>query len=509
MQFGTRAGRLVAVLALSVLVSVAVFGTAAASVRSELAFHRGVVAYGENQLDEAKRQFEVVLSDDPEDTVALHYLALVAQKAGDVSAALALYDRALALDPEDPDIVLDRGIALMDAGRLPEARQAFSQVIEMEPDRARAHLFAGIAAYRAGDYETATPSFERAGALDSSLLDEARYYTGLSDVFLGNLEAAALAFGDAAQQSPLSPLGQSAQNFRQQLAALPQAERSWQASVTTGMEFDSNPLIFGDTPLSPSPDSDWRGVLRTRGSYRVIQREGATLTAGYDGFWSFHVEENVVNLQTHSPWLSAGYSVGPVRLGLRYDYAFTFLDTTEPFRHLHRVTPSASIREGDWGASYLYYQFHYQDFLRNLLVPATFDRDGTRHMVGFNQLFFLPAPFTYVRSGVLGDRLRTDGTEWEYDGIEATFGAGYDFDYDISLGWLYRFWYRDYENPSALSATLEKRNEYRHILTIDIAKAITEHWEVSLGGAFHWNRSNVGFYQFDRQVGGSYVTYRF
>jgi hypothetical protein len=32
---------------------------------------------------------------------------------------------------------------------------------------------------------------------------------------------------------------------------------------------------------------------------------------------------------------------------------------------------------------------------------------------------------------------------------------------------------------------------------------------VSLGGAFSWSNSNIPVYDYDRQVGGAYVTYRF
>ena len=244
---------------------------ALASVEAELAFHRGVVAFGEDQLDEAQRQFEIALAEDLDDTVALHYLGLIAQKQGDPARALELYDRALASDPEDTDILLDRGIALLDAGRLPEAREAFARVIELEPDRGRAHLFAGIAAYRVGAYSEALSHVNRAGELDASIRTQSRYYAGLAEAFQGNLANAEVAFGDVEQQSPLSPLGQSAQNLRAQVTPAP-LERRWQAQLLGGMEYDSNPTIVGDVV---SPKSDWRGVLRPSASYRLVKAKAA------------------------------------------------------------------------------------------------------------------------------------------------------------------------------------------------------------------------------------------
>ena len=107
--------------------------------------------------------------------------------------------------------------------------------------------------------------------------------------------------------------------------------------------------------------------------------------------------------------------------------------------------------------------------------------------------------------------MRTDGTEWSYDGWEASFGAGYDFPYEVSLTWLYRFFWRDYRNESDYSDPpgSEKREDRRHVLTVELARALTEHWVVSAGGAFTWSNSNIPVFDYDRQVGGVYVTYRF
>ena len=74
MLFGLRASRLG--LALCSCALFLVSGPALGSVESELAFHRGVIAFGEDEYDEAERQFQIVLKEDPEDTVSLHYLGL-------------------------------------------------------------------------------------------------------------------------------------------------------------------------------------------------------------------------------------------------------------------------------------------------------------------------------------------------------------------------------------------------------------------------------------------------
>lgn len=511
MHFGARAGCLLGPLVVLLLLA----PIAQASVQSELAFHRGVIAYGEERWDEAKQHFERVLQEDSEDSAALHYLALIADQQGDSVVALDYYDRALAIDPEDPELVLDRGTLLLDMGRVDEARAAFARVIELDPDNARAQLLAGMAAYREGDHAAATPYLDRAGELDPSLRDEARYYTGLSQAVLGNVQAAASAFSDAATQSPLSPLGKSAQNFQQALERPDEPARPWRASLTAGMEVDSNPLLRGTataaTPILNNRETDGAGVVRPSASYRFFEQGDASATVGYDGYWSFHTDAHRADLQTHNPWLSGAYRLGPVSLGLRFDYAYTMFSITKPLRSLYRLVPSMTYVQGDWGASLLYYQFNAQRW-RNGAQPKTiFDRDSLDQVGGFTQFFFLPEPFTYVRIGIEGAYVDTDGTEFKYNGVEASVGAGYDFDYDISFAWLYEFDFRNYDNPSvfAVPTFTTKRNDYEHQVTAEISKMLDEHWEVSLGMALTFNDSNISFYNIDRQVGGAYLTYNF
>jgi tetratricopeptide (TPR) repeat protein len=229
---------------------------AGASVQSEIAFHQGVVAYGKGEMDAAQAAFEAVLAEDAEDTAAIHYLGLIAAERGDFEAAIARYRSALELDPDDVDFRFDLGAALLESGHTAEARGEFDRVLAAEPDRARAQLFAGISAYRAGAFRDSLPYLNRAVELDDSLRPQALYYTGLSQAHLQDFPAAAGAFAQV-EQSPLSPLSDSARNLARQVAPAEESARRWSLAVTAGLEYDSNPTIAGRTLQSRK---DGRGV---------------------------------------------------------------------------------------------------------------------------------------------------------------------------------------------------------------------------------------------------------
>lgn len=487
--------------ALVCAVALAPLSAAAQSVEAELSFHRGVVAFGQDDLEEARRQFERVVEIDPQDEAALHYLALIAQEQGRLEEAIELYQRARELDPDDSDLLFDLGTALLDAGRNAEARTAFEQVIQRQPQRARAHLFAGIAAYRDRQYDAAIGSLDRAVELQPDLRVQARYYQGLAEAFRGDLIAAEGAFSDVQEQSPQSPLGRSAGSLAGRVREA--TPRNWTLSVTGGWEWDTNPTLGGE---GAEQDDQFRLIGRVRGSYRIFDFERLDLTAGYDGYVGWHFENNDVDLQTHTGWASLGSTWGPVRLGLRYDYLFSLLDLTRELRMLHVVTPSATVREGGWGLTQAYFQYQNHDQRIDIASPA-FDRDGHQYTVAINQFIFVGGPLRYVRFGALGDFYRPDGSEFDYHGVEGNVGFGLTLPFGFELTALYRFGYRDYLNKSVVVAKF--RDDMRHRLDLDLAKEIAEGWELSGAGNFTDNKSDVGPFDYDRLILGVYVTHRF
>ncbi|MGE4609553.1 MAG: hypothetical protein AAEJ52_22695, partial [Myxococcota bacterium] len=294
-----------------------------------------------------------------------------------------------------------------------------------------------------------------------------------------------------------------------------------------GLEYDSNPTLAGGT-LQSHPDG--RGVYRIGASYRLYEDEHYSATVGYDGYLSSNFKETFVDLMTHIGYLMMSADFDPLVVNLRYDYAYTWIDAfhAQKFRELNRVTPSVSYRNSDWGFSQLYFQFFEEDF--KLPLPPTtgtaLDRTGQRYVVGFNQFIFpglgLPEflPFTYFRIGALGDFRDTAGTEFDYDSWEVSVGFGAELPWGIDLSVLYRLTDRDYLHdsrfsvpappaPAPLPPTAYKRNDLQSRVTFELIKALDNHWQVAVAGSFTLNDSNVLLYEYDRNIVGGYLTYRF
>ena len=495
-------------------------GVALASVEAELAYHRGIVAYGEGDLEAAQSHFQSVLSSNPEDASALQYLGLIASKNGDPDGAIEYFRRAVTAEPAEADIRFTLGVALLHQERAAEASEEFDRVLAVEPDNAQAEFYAGVADYRQQQFPETVRHMKAALALDPSLRLQSRYYIGLAEVFMGNLEASTAAFSEAASMSPSDPLAIAAASISDRIQP---ESRWWGIDVSSGVEYDSNPTFVGSnvTILTESleevrlkREDDVAGVFALDTYYDLLDMDFVTLRAGYSGYVSLHDRADEVDQVTHLGWADLGFHYGDWRFGTRFDGSMTNLDLDDDYLEMFRVSPSVTYANNQWGVTQVLYQYHDLDYKFDTSDAPEFDADGTLHDLSFTQFVYLPAPFTYARAGIGFQRQRTDGTEFEYDGISLTVGAGIELPFDARGGVLVQYFHRDYENRSTDpdpfdGGTRDKRNDDVARIKLDLTVPFAQYWEVALRGSFTFNDSNISDYDFNRHVVGTYVTFTY
>ena len=497
---------------------------ATASADSELAYHRGVVAYSEGDFEAANAHFKAVLADNPTDASALQFLGMIAAKQDDPEGAIGFLESAVEADPEDADIRFALGIALLHRDRAEEAGIEFDRVLADEPDHAQAEFYAGVADYRRQAYAETVAHMQAAISIDPSLRLQARYYIGLAEVFMGNLDASTAAFADAASISPSDPLAMSADALGKSIQP---ESRWWGVDVGAGIEFDSNPTAVGrsavfdaDTPgarFTLEREDNAVGVFSIDTFYDIVDWNSATVRIGYSGFLNLHSESDEVNQLTHVGWGDLGWTEGDFRFGLRFDVSTTDLDLDENFREMRRVAPSVTYVSGDTGVTQLMYQYHDFDYRASNLDE--FDPDGELHIIGLSQFVYTRAPFTYVRVGLSYEHSRTQGTEFDYDGVKVSGGFGVELPFEMRGGLVVQYIYRDYKNKSAAilsdpmdpptTEDLGRREDHIGVLKMDLTVPVAQYAELALRGSFAFHDSNVSLYDFNRHVVGSYLTFTF
>jgi len=93
------------------------------------ALGQAISAYQTNNLAEAYRLCDLILSQDRNNVVALHLFGILNALRRDFPKALDALDRALALGPNNPDLYVDKGKILNEFGRPEDALLCFDKAL--------------------------------------------------------------------------------------------------------------------------------------------------------------------------------------------------------------------------------------------------------------------------------------------------------------------------------------------------------------------------------------------
>lgn len=114
------------------------------------------------QLSLAKGTYEQVLSVNPRNTDALHWLGVVGHQQGDSALAVDFIGQAIQLAPNIPFYRSTLGNVLQAIGQGAAAIESYRMALTLKPDFAEAHNNLGIALYALGRFNDAIESYQRA-----------------------------------------------------------------------------------------------------------------------------------------------------------------------------------------------------------------------------------------------------------------------------------------------------------------------------------------------------------
>ena len=153
------------------------------------------------RLAEAKRLYTEILSREPNNVVALHFLGVIAYQEGDAPQATALIGKALALRPDQADAHNNLGLALKVQGKLDEAVAAYHEALKLKPSHAEAYNNLGLALKDQGKLDEAVAAHHEALKLKP---DHAGVHSNLGSALAdqGKLDEAVAAYHTALKLKP-------------------------------------------------------------------------------------------------------------------------------------------------------------------------------------------------------------------------------------------------------------------------------------------------------------------
>ena len=148
---------------------------------------------------DATREFERTLAEQPSSIDALLGLADAYRMTGDPKAE-ATYRRALALQPSYWAVYNQFGFFYYRGGRYADAIPMFRQAIVLRPDSVRVYNNLGAALFKIDRFAEARSAYQDSIRINPS--DGAYTNLGNLEYYVGNYEAAAAAFEEAAKLTP-------------------------------------------------------------------------------------------------------------------------------------------------------------------------------------------------------------------------------------------------------------------------------------------------------------------
>ena len=113
------------------------------------------------RVDEAEKFYRMALGIDPNNSIALQLLGVLAQQKEAFQEAVELFKKALEITPDKAEIYNNLGNSLTALGHNEEAIKSLEKALELEPEYAAAHNSLGVALTNCDRLEDATRTLGR------------------------------------------------------------------------------------------------------------------------------------------------------------------------------------------------------------------------------------------------------------------------------------------------------------------------------------------------------------
>jgi tetratricopeptide (TPR) repeat protein len=157
--------------------------------------------YGAGRIEEALRNVTRALEFRPRYAEAALLLGKIYERQGYSTRALEAYKRAIDINPRLAEPHYRRALLLIRTDRLNEAREELEVATRLDPNFAEAHYWLGRVYFAQRNVQAALNRFREAVNRQGGAYPEARYYQGLAEEQLGDLNAAIRSFETVANQS--------------------------------------------------------------------------------------------------------------------------------------------------------------------------------------------------------------------------------------------------------------------------------------------------------------------
>lgn len=484
--------------ALTALIVMAWFCTAANAQTGSVHYNLGVFSYEEGSYADAAAHLRKALDNRPDDAYAQVYLARTYLKQERFSEAEPLFLSAKASDPDIPGLSYDMGMLYYKTDAYDRAISAFDAVLAEDPTHVQALYHAGTSSVMRGRYAAAIDYLERASAASDSVKPGASYYMGISYYRLFEYEKALSNFDYAASAAATTILREDAERWAQITRMHIDREKPWRLYAKAGVQYDDNVQL---APLDSdrfAEESDYAAVLFVSGRYVSDAAAPTDIGIGYSHYQTFYRDFDEYNFTGSIGEVFAEHTAGRAVFGLFYIPAYYWVDNNS-FLMQHQVRPEIRWRlewAGEIGFSYSYVRNNYFTDARRDGHTHEYNIDYFHGLEGLDGYWFSGAGYTH-------NNAFHDDEAYTLTSLRTGLSVGFLEQYRLRVQGDFRD--RRYDNRDSLFN--EKRKDKRYgASAAAIWTPAAGRFDISLEYAYIRNDSNINDFDYRRNTLGMFVS---
>jgi len=476
---------------------------------------KGIVQLNQKNLGGALANFKAAIASDPKGVEAHYYLGVTQARANRDKVAQGHFMKALEIDHTFLPARMDLGVLFYQTGKDQKAMEAFKVVEQIDPGRARVHYYQGLILRRNGNGTASRAKLEKAVSLDPRLKGAIRFQAAVAHYEAGALDSAKAAFQDVLSLGPDRELAESARGFINKIETAADGDKPWEFSVSLGVQYDDNvKLDSGNATLSGIKEDDFVGVVYFQGKYEWFKKDHLRSDVQYSFYQNQHFESALddFNIQDQHLSLSGFHQFGMNEVGLIYTFQYAALDY-ETYMMGHSIGPKLLLGHSELHFTELNYRYGKKDFDNVNRFTFNDKRDVDMHHVGLSHtLLFGEKGKFYMAYGFEKEDAGSSAAEddWTYDGHEIKLGLVLPHWQQWILSLEASGTQRDYSNLNeADPSNRVKRKDDDLLFVAVLSRPLSEHTHLSAQYLYQQNDSNIGVYDYDRNIVGLVVTAAF
>lgn len=475
-----------------------------ASDLSEVLFTKGVMHYDLGSYDLAVENLRKAAREDPANLEIRKSLHLAEAKAAQKPSPIALYEDVAKKEPGSYEHRVNLALAFYLRADMDRALASIDEANRLFPQNGEVLFYRGLIKLKKRAFREAIEDLQRARGLDPRLAQGAMFYEAVGLHKLRDRKAAGKLFWKVIAANPLTDYAVAASRYVQRLAI-----KRFSANLTTGVEYDTNVIIEGEentlgVPLNVPDEEQFRFPFSALLDYRFLNFGRWTFGARYGLFASVHDDSNDMNMlsnfgEVYAVWRTPKWYIRPF-----YSYRNIVLDM-EHYSDTHAL-----------GGSIMYFapynlapelNFRWQNKEYHFATMDASDPDGTALRGEFNQYLLLQGGRGYVKAGIGLKGEETDGENLEYKSFLALAGFQYQLPWRMRFNFDFEYQNREYEHVHTVFG--KERDEQRYYFAWELTKALVHGLEMK-GRIVHIrNDSEIGDYDYDRQVYSLLMSWRY